>query len=137
MDSPSPVPSPAGLVVKNGLNILSFTSGGRHRERRGGPGLARQPNRARARSEGAAPVHSRWSEGALEGGARHIRSPNADPALPGAGHDPSRDTKREAPARCFDGSAMGGGRYAGGEGRFPEIESLPAFRRALAEHHSR
>src|SRR5262249_55293109 len=28
MESPSPVPSPAGLVVKNGLNIFSFTSGG-------------------------------------------------------------------------------------------------------------
>src|SRR5262245_25810058 len=28
MDRPSPVPSPAGLVVKNGLNIFSFTSGG-------------------------------------------------------------------------------------------------------------
>src|SRR5436309_697836 len=28
IDSPSPVPSPAGLVVKNGLNIFSFTSGG-------------------------------------------------------------------------------------------------------------
>ena len=28
MESPSPVPSPAGLVVKNGLNILSLTSGG-------------------------------------------------------------------------------------------------------------
>ena len=28
IDRPSPVPSPAGLVVKNGLNILSFTSGG-------------------------------------------------------------------------------------------------------------
>src|SRR6185295_12159642 len=27
-DSPSPVPSPAGLVVKNGVNIFSFTSGG-------------------------------------------------------------------------------------------------------------
>src|SRR5262249_34478515 len=26
--SPSPVPSPAGLVVKNGLNIFSLTSGG-------------------------------------------------------------------------------------------------------------
>ncbi len=28
IESPSPVPSPAGLVVKNGLNIFSFTSGG-------------------------------------------------------------------------------------------------------------
>src|SRR5262245_41882863 len=28
MDRPSPVPSPAGFVVKNGLNIFSFTSGG-------------------------------------------------------------------------------------------------------------
>ena len=28
MDRPSPVPSPAGLVVKNGLKIFSFTSGG-------------------------------------------------------------------------------------------------------------
>ena len=28
MDSPSPVPSPAGLVVKNGLNIFSFTASG-------------------------------------------------------------------------------------------------------------
>src|SRR5262245_40786586 len=28
IDRPSPVPSPAGLVVKNGLNIFSFTSGG-------------------------------------------------------------------------------------------------------------
>src|SRR4029453_6251147 len=28
MERPSPVPSPAGFVVKNGLNILSFTSGG-------------------------------------------------------------------------------------------------------------
>src|ERR1700679_2957657 len=28
MERPSPVPSPAGLVVKNGLNIFSFTSGG-------------------------------------------------------------------------------------------------------------
>ncbi len=28
MDRPSPVPSPAGLVVKNGLNSFSFTSGG-------------------------------------------------------------------------------------------------------------
>src|SRR5262249_28675171 len=28
IDSPSPVPSPAGLVVKKGLNIFSFTSGG-------------------------------------------------------------------------------------------------------------
>src|SRR2546423_1240825 len=28
MESPSPVPSPAGLVVKNGLNIFSFTSRG-------------------------------------------------------------------------------------------------------------
>src|SRR5208283_2264808 len=27
-DRPSPVPSPAGLVVKNGLNILAFTSSG-------------------------------------------------------------------------------------------------------------
>ncbi len=27
IDRPSPVPSPAGLVVKNGLNILSLTSG--------------------------------------------------------------------------------------------------------------
>src|SRR5262245_42016148 len=27
MERPSPVPSPAGLVVKNGLNIFSFTSG--------------------------------------------------------------------------------------------------------------
>src|SRR5262245_59657241 len=27
IDKPSPVPSPAGFVVKNGLNILSFTSG--------------------------------------------------------------------------------------------------------------
>ncbi len=27
-DRPRPVPSPAGLVVKNGLNIFSFTSGG-------------------------------------------------------------------------------------------------------------
>src|SRR5207248_755416 len=26
-DRPSPVPSPAGLVVKKGLNIFSFTSG--------------------------------------------------------------------------------------------------------------
>ena len=26
MERPSPVPSPAGLVVKNGLKILSFTS---------------------------------------------------------------------------------------------------------------
>jgi hypothetical protein len=37
----------------------------RHRERRGGPGLARQPHEMRARSEGAATVHSRWSEGSL------------------------------------------------------------------------
>ena len=43
-----------------------------------------------------------------------------------AGHDPSRDTKREALARCLDGSAMGGGRHVGGEGGLPEIESLPA-----------
>src|SRR5262249_27834148 len=28
MERPSPVPSPAGLVVKNGLNIFSFTSAG-------------------------------------------------------------------------------------------------------------
>src|SRR6266481_3674334 len=28
IDRPSPVPSPAGLVVKNGLNIFSFTSNG-------------------------------------------------------------------------------------------------------------
>src|SRR6476620_9043852 len=28
IDRPSPVPSPAGLVVKNGLNIFSFTSAG-------------------------------------------------------------------------------------------------------------
>src|SRR5215469_12745605 len=28
MDRPRPVPSPAGFVVKNGLNILSLTSGG-------------------------------------------------------------------------------------------------------------
>src|SRR5438552_19174291 len=28
MERPSPVPSPGGLVVKNGLNIFSFTSGG-------------------------------------------------------------------------------------------------------------
>src|SRR5262249_1875147 len=28
MDRPSPVPSPAGLVVKNGLKILSLTSAG-------------------------------------------------------------------------------------------------------------
>src|SRR5262245_43366293 len=28
MERPSPVPSPAGFVVKNGLNIFSFTSGG-------------------------------------------------------------------------------------------------------------
>src|ERR1700730_11870706 len=28
IDNPSPVPSPAGLVVKKGLNIFSFTSGG-------------------------------------------------------------------------------------------------------------
>ena len=28
IERPSPVPSPAGLVVKNGLNIFSFTSGG-------------------------------------------------------------------------------------------------------------
>src|SRR6202043_601056 len=28
IDKPSPVPSPAGLVVKNGLNIFSFTSNG-------------------------------------------------------------------------------------------------------------
>src|SRR5215471_20605899 len=28
IDRPSPVPSPAGFVVKNGLNIFSFTSGG-------------------------------------------------------------------------------------------------------------
>ena len=27
-ERPRPVPSPAGLVVKNGLNIFSFTSGG-------------------------------------------------------------------------------------------------------------
>src|ERR1700738_805219 len=27
MERPSPVPSPAGLVVKNGLNSFSFTSG--------------------------------------------------------------------------------------------------------------
>src|SRR5262249_49332748 len=27
-DRPKPVPSPAGFVVKNGLKILSFTSGG-------------------------------------------------------------------------------------------------------------
>ena len=28
IERPSPVPSPAGFVVKNGLNIFSFTSGG-------------------------------------------------------------------------------------------------------------
>src|SRR5689334_23669219 len=28
IDRPRPVPSPAGLVVKKGLNIFSFTSGG-------------------------------------------------------------------------------------------------------------
>src|SRR5215472_748425 len=28
IERPRPVPSPAGLVVKNGLNIFSFTSGG-------------------------------------------------------------------------------------------------------------
>src|SRR3974377_2315716 len=28
MERPSPVPSPAGLVVKNGVNRFSFTSGG-------------------------------------------------------------------------------------------------------------
>src|SRR5450759_2402405 len=28
IDRPSPVPSPEGLVVKNGLNIFSFTSSG-------------------------------------------------------------------------------------------------------------
>ena len=28
IDSPSPVPSPAGFVVKNGLKILSLMSGG-------------------------------------------------------------------------------------------------------------
>src|SRR5262245_42896763 len=28
MDRPRPVPSPAGLVVKKGLNIFSFISGG-------------------------------------------------------------------------------------------------------------
>ena len=28
IERPSPVPSPAGLVVKNGLNIFSFTSAG-------------------------------------------------------------------------------------------------------------
>src|SRR5215471_15400920 len=28
IESPRPVPSPVGLVVKNGLNIFSFTSGG-------------------------------------------------------------------------------------------------------------
>src|ERR1700677_1196920 len=28
MDRPNPVPSPAGFVVKNGLNIFSFTSAG-------------------------------------------------------------------------------------------------------------
>ena len=28
MERPRPVPSPAGLVVKKGLNIFSFTSGG-------------------------------------------------------------------------------------------------------------
>jgi hypothetical protein len=39
--------------------------------------------------------------------------------------------RRLCPRRC------GGGRHAGGEGRLPEIESLPALRRALAEHHSR
>jgi hypothetical protein len=27
MERPRPVPSPVGLVVKNGLNIFSFTSG--------------------------------------------------------------------------------------------------------------
>ena len=27
-ERPSPVPSPAGFVVKNGSNIFSFTSGG-------------------------------------------------------------------------------------------------------------
>lgn len=43
-----------------------------------------------------------------------------------AGHDPSRDTKCEALARCLHGSAMGGSRHVGGEGRLPEIESLPA-----------
>ena len=29
MERPSPVPSPAGLVVKNGVNSFSFTSGSR------------------------------------------------------------------------------------------------------------
>jgi hypothetical protein len=28
MDNPSPVPSPAGFVVKNGLKILAWMSGG-------------------------------------------------------------------------------------------------------------
>jgi hypothetical protein len=28
MDRPRPVPTPAGFVVKKGLNIFSFTSGG-------------------------------------------------------------------------------------------------------------
>jgi hypothetical protein len=43
-----------------------------------------------------------------------------------AGHDPSRYTKREALARCIDGSAMGGGRHVGGKGGVPTIESLPS-----------
>lgn len=57
-----------------------------------------------------------------------------------AGRNPPRDKEREALARRLDGSAMGGGRHAGGEDRLPATESyrqLPALRRALAEHQPR
>jgi hypothetical protein len=70
-------------VIGIGEKAHSQAGRGLHRERRGGPCLARQPRRARVRSEATASPHSRWSEGAVEGGARHIRSPNADPALLG------------------------------------------------------
>ncbi len=84
-------------------HILGIVEGA-NRECRCSPGSARQPRRARARSEGAAPIHSRWSESPLEGGPRNIRAVKRRSALPGAQGAQHRGAlPEEAPLPAFAG----------------------------------
>ena len=105
---------------------------GGQRERRRGPGAARQPGRPRPRSRGLPTVHHRRRQGAVEGDSQHLRPRHPDPALPG----PQGPQHRRAPAQVLAGrrpqgaaSGLGTGRRRQGREADPQPRTSPGARR--------
>ena len=105
------------------------------RERRHGPGPARQPGRARPRPGGGLAVHHRWRQGTVQSDPPDVWPGHADPALSGAqGAHHHRAVAQIAARRGAQGPAAGLGAGRCRQGRAAGPQPGAAAGEGLARH---